>query len=437
MQIDPKSISGQVTKIKVVGVGGGGGNAINRMIDANIKSAQFIAINTDLQALKMSKAQHRIQIGDKLSKGQGAGSDPEVGQKAAEESRLAIADAIKDAHLVFVTAGMGGGTGTGAAHVVAAISKEMGKLTIGVVTKPFSFEGVRRMHNAEHGIANLRKVCDTIVVIPNEKLLQAAGKFSMLEAFKYADDVLRQGIQGISDLIAMPALINLDFADVCTTMRNRGMAHMGIGRGKGERRTISAVKEAVFSPLLETTIEGSTGLILNIIGSPDMTLDEVTEASNLVREVVHPQCNIIFGADVNPRLNDEIIVTVIATGFDIPPMQGQQQAMEQTQISNGEAPRPMDSWAERRLSPNSPNNNANTLRQAPIQQGSAPTYGHQQQGQAPAYGQQPQGQGYNAPQYHQPPPMQPQKPGVPGSRVPIDMDDCPPFLRKANERRDK
>jgi len=421
MQIDPKSISGQVTKIKVVGCGGGGGNAVNRMIDADIRSAQFVAINTDLQALKMSKAQHRIQVGDKLTKGQGAGSDPEVGQKAAEESRLAIADAIKDAHLVFVTAGMGGGTGTGAAPVVAAISKEMGKLTIGVVTKPFSFEGVRRMHNAEQGIANLRKVCDTIVVIPNEKLLQAAGKFSMLEAFKYADDVLRQGIQGISDLIAIPALINLDFADVCTTMRNRGMAHMGIGRGKGERRTITAVKEAVFSPLLETTIEGSTGLILNIIGSPDMTLDEVTEASNLVREVVHPQCNIIFGADINPKLNDEIIVTVIATGFDIPPQAGaEQQEQQHPYGGQPQGQNRLDAWGERRVQPSQG-------MQRPIQPGSTP----------PAYGQaRPQQQGGYPPpppppQYRQPqPPQQPQRGGVQSSRVDIDDTDIPAFLRK-------
>jgi len=420
MQIDPKSISGQVTKIKVVGAGGGGGNAVNRMIDAEIRSAQFVAINTDLQALKMSKAQHRIQIGDKLTKGQGAGSDPDVGRKAAEESRLAIADAIKDAHLVFVTAGMGGGTGTGAAPVVARISKEMSKLTIGVVTKPFSFEGVRRMQNAEEGIAELRKVCDTIVVIPNEKLLQAAGKFSMLEAFKYADDVLRQGIQGISDLIAIPALINLDFADVCTTMRNRGMAHMGIGRGKGERRTITAVKEAVFSPLLETTIEGSTGLILNIIGSPDMTLDEVTEASTLVREVVHPQCNIIFGADINHKLNDEIIVTVIATGFDIPPQAGEE---HQQQYSHGaqQGQRPLDSWGERRIQPNQ-------HMQRPIQPGSTPPAYGQHQGQPP---QQQGGYPPPPPQYRQsPPPPQPQRGGIPGSRVDIDDTDIPAFLRK-------
>lgn len=304
--------------IKVVGVGGGGNNAVNRMLDVNIKSATFIAVNTDLQALKMSKAPIRIQIGDKLTHGQGAGADPEKGQRAAEESKIALAEAIKDADLVFITAGMGGGTGTGAAPVVASIAKEMGKLTVAVVTKPFNFEGRVRMEHAEIGIANLRKVVDTLVVIPNEKLMKVAGNLPMTDSFKYADDILRQGIQGISDLIVSPAMINLDFADVCTIMRNKGVAHMGIGRGKGEGRTTEAVRQAVFSPLLETSIEGATSVIINIIGSPDMTLLEASEASDLVRQVVNKNANIIFGADIRPSLNDEVIVTIIATGFDNP-----------------------------------------------------------------------------------------------------------------------
>lgn len=303
-------------KIVVVGAGGGGNNAVNRMIEAGIKSARFIAVNTDLQSLSMSKAEHRIQIGDKLTHGQGAGADPEKGQKAAEESRLAISEAIKDADLVFITAGMGGGTGTGAAPVIAGIAKEMGKLTVAVVTKPFAFEGRPRMENAEIGIANLSKVVDTLVVIPNEKLMQVASRLPILEAFRHADDVLRQGIQGISDLVVTPALINLDFADVCTVMRNSGIAHMGIGRGTGEKRTVEAVKQAVFSPLLETSIEGASKLILNIMGSPDVTLAEINEATELVREVVMPGANIIFGADIRDTMNEEIMVTIIATGFD-------------------------------------------------------------------------------------------------------------------------
>ncbi len=315
--------------IKVVGVGGGGNNAVNRMIEAKIKSAEFIAINTDLQALQLSKAKVRIQIGHKLTHGQGAGADPEKGQRAAEESKLAITEAIKDADLVFITAGMGGGTGTGAAPIVASIAKELGKLTVAVVTKPFRFEGRVRMEHAEVGIANLRKVVDTLVVIPNEKLMQVAANLPMEDAFKIADDVLRQGIQGISDLIVSPALINLDFADVCTVMRDKGIAHMGIGHGKGEGRTTEAVKQAVFSPLLETSIEGATSVILNIMGSRDMTLSEANSAAELVRQVVSENANIIFGADVRSDLEDEVCVTIIATGFNNsmnePPVRGRVQ----------------------------------------------------------------------------------------------------------------
>ena len=302
--------------IKVVGVGGAGNNAVNSMIEAKINSAKFIAINTDLQDLGMSQAETRIQIGDKFTKGQGAGADPEKGQKAAEESKNAIASAIKDADLVFITAGMGGGTGTGASPVIASIAKEMGKLTVAVVTKPFAFEGKPRMANANIGIENLKKVVDTIVIIPNEKLMELVPNLPIKDAFRHADDVLRQGIQGISDLIVTPALINLDFADVCTVMRNSGVAHMGIGRGKGEKRVLEAVKRAVFSPLLETSIEGASKIILNIMGSPDMTLNEINEATSLVREVVQPNANIIFGADIRETMKEEIMVTMIATGFN-------------------------------------------------------------------------------------------------------------------------
>ena len=307
---------GPVANIKVIGVGGGGNNAVNRMIDANITSAQFIAINTDKQALLLSKADHRLQIGEKLTRGLGAGADPDVGQKAAEESKASISEILKDCDLVFITAGMGGGTGTGAAPVVAQIAKEMGILTIAVVTKPFGFEGRKRQENAERGLENLRKYVDTLVIIPNDKLLKLVPqKTPIIEAFLYADDVLRQGIQGISDLIVTPSLINLDFADVRSVMKNTGLAHMGIGHAKGENKTIEAVRQAVSSPLLETTIEGATGVILNVKGGLDLPLDEVYEAANLVREVVDPSCNIIFGSGIDESMNDEVEITIIATGF--------------------------------------------------------------------------------------------------------------------------
>ena len=305
-----------ICKIKVIGVGGGGNNAVSRMIYAGITSASFVAINTDKQALLMSKAESRLQIGEQLTRGLGAGADPEVGRKAAEESKELIQEILKDTDLVFVTAGMGGGTGTGAAPVVANIAKEMGILTIAVVTKPFRFEGKKRMENAENGIKELKNVVDTLVVIPNDKLLTIVPKNTpIIDAFKTADDVLRQGIQGISDLIVTSSLINLDFADVKAIMKNKGLAHMGLGRGKGENRTIEAVRQAVSSPLLETTIEGATGIILNIKGSPNLTLDEVYESADLVKEVVDPSCNIIFGSGIDPKMDDEVEITVIATGF--------------------------------------------------------------------------------------------------------------------------
>lgn len=305
-----------ICNIKVVGVGGGGNNAVNSMVNSNITSAEFVAVNTDKQALLMSRAKHRIQIGEKLTRGLGAGSDPDIGLRAAEESKEVLKQMLEGTDLVFITAGMGGGTGTGAAPVIAGIAKEMGILTIAVVTKPFSFEGRRRMENAERGIKELKGSVDTLVVIPNEKLLKIVPKgTAVIEAFRTADDVLRQGIQGISDLIVTPSLINLDFADVKTIMKNKGLAHMGLGRGKGENRTIEAVRQAVSSPLLETTIEGATGIILNIKGGLDLTLEEVYEAADLVKEVVDPTCNIIFGSGIEETMEDEVEITVIATGF--------------------------------------------------------------------------------------------------------------------------
>lgn len=307
---------GPVANIKVIGVGGGGNNAVNRMINANITSAQFVAINTDKQALLMSKADLRLQIGEKLTRGLGAGADPDIGQKAAEESKASISEMLKDSDLVFVTAGMGGGTGTGAAPVIAQLAKEMGILTIAVVTKPFDFEGRKRMENAEKGLENLKKYVDTLVVIPNDKLLKLVPKGTpIVEAFRYADDVLRQGIQGISDLIVTPSLINLDFADVRSIMKNKGLAHMGIGRGKGDNKTIEAVRQAVSSPLLETTIEGATGVLINVKGGNDLPLDEVYEAVELVKEVIDDNGNIIFGAAIDEAMNDEVEITIIATGF--------------------------------------------------------------------------------------------------------------------------
>lgn len=306
-----------VARIRVIGVGGGGNNAVDRMIDAGIKSAEFVAMNTDYQALIRSKAELKIQLGAELTKGLGAGADPSIGEKAAQESIDQIKEVLQDNDLVFITAGMGGGTGTGAAPVVASLAREMGILTVAVVTKPFNFEGKRRMENAEKGIENLRQYVDTLVIIPNEKLLSVVPKGTpIVKAFQVADDVLRQGIQGISDLIVNPALINLDFNDVRTVMSNKGLAHMGIGCGEGENRTLEAVRQAVQSPLLETDIEGATGVIINVTGGLDISLSEVAEASKLVQDVVDSSANIIFGAGVDEELGDKVVVTIIATGFN-------------------------------------------------------------------------------------------------------------------------
>ena len=306
--------------IKVVGCGGGGGNAVNRMVQAGLKGVEFIAVNTDMQALNMSGAHVKIQIGDKVTKGLGAGAVPEVGRRSAEESREEIAAALKGADLVFVTAGMGGGTGTGCAPVVAEIAREQGALTIAVVTKPFSFEGKQRMRNAEAGINDLKQRVDTLVVIPNDRLLQVVSKgTSMVEAFGIADDVLRQGIQGISDLIALPALINLDFADVKTVMESGGMAHMGIGYGDGENKMVQAAKNAISSPMLETTIDGARAVLINITGGADISIIEINEAANLIMEAADPDANIIFGAGIDETMGDQVRITVIATGFEKTP----------------------------------------------------------------------------------------------------------------------
>jgi len=307
----------QFAQIKVIGVGGGGNNAINRMIEGGLKGVEFVSVNTDKQALFLSKANMKIQIGEKLTRGLGAGSNPEIGEKAAEESREEIAQAIKGSDMVFVTAGMGGGTGTGAAPVVAAVAREMGILTVGVVTKPFTFEGRKRMVQAEKGVQQLKENVDTLVIIPNDRLLQVIQKnTSMVEAFRMADDILRQGVQGISDLIAVPGLVNLDFADVKTIMYNTGVAHMGIGRAAGENRAEEAAKQAIHSPLLETSIEGARGVLLNITGGADLGLLEVNAAAELVQKSADPEANIIFGAVINEDLNDEILITIVATGFD-------------------------------------------------------------------------------------------------------------------------
>ncbi len=303
--------------IKVIGVGGAGNNAVNRMIEAGIKNVEFISVNTDRQALQLSKAPTKIQIGEKLTRGLGAGANPEIGLQAAEESKAEVAEALKGADMVFVTSGMGGGTGTGAAPIVAATAKEMGILTIGVVTKPFTFEGKKRLAQAEKGIENLKGKVDTLVVIPNDKLLQVIDrKTSIIEAFRMADDVLRQGVQGISDLISVPGLINLDFADVKAIMLDRGMAHMGIGIASGENRAEDAAKQAIQSPLLETSIEGARGVIINITGGSDVGLHEANTAAELIQRSADPEANIIFGCVPDDSMGDEICITVIATGFE-------------------------------------------------------------------------------------------------------------------------
>ncbi|MEQ2526400.1 cell division protein FtsZ [Robertmurraya yapensis] len=303
--------------IKVIGVGGGGNNAVNRMIEHGVQGVEFIAVNTDAQALNLSKAEIRMQIGGKLTRGLGAGANPEVGKKAAEESKEQIEEALSGADMVFVTAGMGGGTGTGAAPVIAQIARDLGALTVGVVTRPFTFEGRKRSNQAAGGIQAMKEAVDTLIVIPNDRLLEIVDKSTpMLEAFREADNVLRQGVQGISDLIAVPGLINLDFADVKTIMSNKGSALMGIGVSAGENRAAEAAKKAISSPLLETSIDGAQGVLMNITGGTNLSLYEVQEAADIVATASDQEVNMIFGSVINEDLKDEIIVTVIATGFN-------------------------------------------------------------------------------------------------------------------------
>ena len=309
-----------VVKIKVIGVGGGGNNVVNRMVRTGARGVDFVAVNTDKQALNVSAATDKIQIGEKLTHGQGAGSDPEVGRKSAEESRNQIAKALEDTDMVFITAGMGGGTGTGGAPIVAEIAREAGILTVGVVTKPFGFEGRRRMTQAEAGINELKTKVDSLVIIPNERLKHATDqKITFANAFEIADDVLRQAVQSISDLIRDTGFINLDFADVTAIMKDAGLAHMGVGRAAGKNKAEEAARMAISSPLLETSINGAHGVLINVTGSMDIGLDEVEQAASLVQEAVHPDALTIFGATFDETLDDEIRVTVIATGFDKAP----------------------------------------------------------------------------------------------------------------------
>jgi cell division protein FtsZ len=303
--------------IKVIGVGGGGSNAVNRMIRAEMMGVEFIAVNTDAQALLQSDAPHKIRVGDKMTRGLGAGADPTVGQRAAEEDSEKIYEALKDADMIFITAGMGGGTGSGAAPVIAEIAKDLGALTVGVITKPFSFEGVRRKLVAEQYSELLKERTDTLITIPNDRLREVVDKkTSILDAFRVVDDVLRQGVQGISDLITVPGLINLDFADVTTIMRDAGRSLMGIGTATGENRAIEAARAAVMSPLLEVNIQGARGILFNVTGGSDLGLFEVNEAAEVIKEAADPEANIIFGTVIDDRMRDEVKVTVIATGFD-------------------------------------------------------------------------------------------------------------------------
>src|SRR5690625_3404490 len=317
MMLEFDTNSDRLATIKVIGVGGGGNNAVNRMIDHGVEGVDFIAVNTDSQALNLSKAEVKLQIGEKLTRGLGAGANPEVGKKAAEESKEQIEEVLRGADMIFVTAGKGGGTGTGAAPVIAQIAKDIGALTVGVVTRPFSFEGIRRQKQAKTGIEELKEAVDTLIVIPNDRLLEIVDKNTpMLEAFREADNVLRQGVQGISDLIAKPGLINVDFADVKTIMYDKGSALMGIGVATGESRAVEAAKKAISSPLLEISIDGAQGILMNISGGPSLSLFEVQEAADLVTAAADEDVNVIFGNVINENLKDEVIVTVIATGFD-------------------------------------------------------------------------------------------------------------------------
>jgi len=340
METNKTPLNETFARIKVIGVGGGGCNAVNRMIDEGLQGVEFIAINTDAQALLLSKAQTRVRIGDKSTRGLGAGGNPESGRKAAEESADELYEVIKGSDMVFVTAGMGGGTGTGAAHIIAQIAKEVGALTIGVVTRPFTFEGSKRLQSAEQGIAKLKEHADTLICIPNDRLLQIVDKRAGLqEAFQKADDVLRQGIQGISELITVPGLINLDFADVKTIMSEGGAALMAVGRASGEDRARVAAEQAISSQLLDVTIDGARGILFNVTGGNSLTLFEVTQAAAIIKETAHPDVNLIFGAVIDPNMGDDIRITVIATGFDSAGVQSRAQRIPHSEPAAQPLPR--------------------------------------------------------------------------------------------------
>jgi cell division protein FtsZ len=386
-------------QIKVIGVGGGGSNAVNRMINEGLGGVEFIVVNTDAQALMLSRAKTRVRIGDKLTRGLGAGGNPEMGRKAAEESQDELYEVLRGADMVFIACGMGGGTGTGAAPIVAQIAKELGALTIGVVTRPFTFEGSRRAQMANAGIENLKAQVDTLIVIPNDRLLQIADKRSTLQqAFSLADEVLRQGIQGISELITVPALINLDFADVKTIMSEGGAALMAVGRAVGDDRARKAAEQAIQSGLLDVTIDGARGILFNITGGTDLTLFEINEAAAIIKESAHPEVNLIFGAQIDDNMGDEVRITVIATGFE-------------------------QSRAERRIQQQQP-----TTQQRPqVQQPYAPPPPQQQQPVAPP----PQPSARPA----QPPQPPVQRPVEPRIYDDSSTDDIPAFLRRDNNRK--
>lgn len=400
LDIDDFTTAEGFAQIKVIGVGGGGGNAVNRMVNEGLGGVEFIAVNTDNQALMLSKAKTRVRIGDKLTRGLGAGGNPEIGKNAAEESNEELYEVLRGADMVFIACGMGGGTGTGASPVVAQIAKELGALTIGVVTRPFTFEGPRRSKFAEQGIEMLKSQVDTLIVIPNDRLLQIADKkASLQQAFSLADDVLRQGIQGISELITVPALINLDFADVRTIMSEGGAALMAVGRAQGDDRARQAAEAAISSGLLDVTIDGARGILFNITGGTDLSLFEVNEAAAIIQQSAHPDVNLIFGAQIDESMGDEVRITVIATGF------------EQSRVKNR-----IDAQQQQTLRP-------------PRQQQPVP-----RQMQQPTQQQPPQQQ--TPPPQARPQPQQPQRP-MQDSNVYYNSDDqddmdIPPFLRRRN-----
>lgn len=408
-------------QIKVIGVGGGGNNAVNRMVNEGLGGVDFIAVNTDHQALMLSKAKTRVQIGDKLTRGLGAGGNPEIGRKAAEESSEDLYEVLRGADMVFIACGMGGGTGTGAAPVVAQIAKELGALTIGVVTRPFTFEGSRRAQYASAGIENLKTQVDTLIVIPNDRLLQMADKRATLQqAFSLADDVLRQGIQGISELITVPALINLDFADVRTIMSEGGAALMAVGRSTGDERARKAAEQAINSHLLDVTIDGARGILFNITGGPDMTLFEINEAAAIIKESAHPDVNLIFGAQIDEGMGDEIRITVIATGFE--------QGRAERRIN---AERPQNTPLQR---PQQSVERPQTPMQRPMQQSYQAPLPPQPPMERPQAPLPPQHQMPQQPQVQQPPqrPVQP----TDGNVYDEGNLDIPPFLRRDWRKKD-